>query len=243
VWLDDVTVNGATEDFGRDPGWDGFQNRRTYETKLVRPRFDFGFCPTRHAGGLAAGELGGLIFRGDCRYPDPLACYADWLRELRLDNPLRATGKVGLGRGVTDRGVLLGFFHAEESLAVNPGQDTGLPRSFLGISTDAPSREGFYFAPVYRLKEDARGQLTAGQPRLYPDGTAHDWALDYSPSAADGRGQITLTLGKQVVRVACGAGHRAAGTRFNRFGLITPWIDGNSQTIYFDDLTYTCKQD
>src|SRR5262249_16583453 len=168
---------------------------------------------------------------------------ADRFGALTLDKPVRATGKVCLRRGVTDRGVLLGFFHAEESLAVNPGQDTGLPRSFLGISTDAPSREGFYFAPVYRLKEDARGQLTAGQPRLYPDGPAHAAALGYPPSAADGRGQITLTLGKQVVRLAFGAGHRAAGTRFNRFGLITPWIDGNSQTLYFDDLTYTCKQD
>ena len=32
-------------------------------------------------------------------------------------------------------------------------------------------------------------------------------------------------------------------SRFNRFGLISTWVDGNSQTIYFDDLTYTCKLD
>jgi hypothetical protein len=38
-------------------------------------------------------------------------------------------------------------------------------------------------------------------------------------------------------------GHKADGTRFNRFGLITTWIDGNGQTIYLDDLTYTWKQD
>ena len=35
-------------------------------------------------------------------------------------------------------------------------------------------------------------------------------------------------------------GHRAAGARFDRFGLITTWIDGNGQLVYFDDLRYTC---
>ena len=39
-----------------------------------------------------------------------------------------------------------------------------------------------------------------------------------------------------------GAGHRATGARFNRFGLVTTWIDGNGQRVYFDDLTYTCEQ-
>ena len=29
---------------------------------------------------------------------------------------------------------------------------------------------------------------------------------------------------------------------FDRFGIITTWIDGNSQDIYFDDLSYTWKQ-
>ena len=29
------------------------------------------------------------------------------------------------------------------------------------------------------------------------------------------------------------------GTHFNRFGIITTHIDGNGQTVYFDDLTYT----
>src|SRR5437868_11271228 len=64
VWLDDLTVNNAAEDLGRDPGWEGLHNRRTYETKLVRPLFDFGYSPTRHAGGKGPGELGGVIYRG-----------------------------------------------------------------------------------------------------------------------------------------------------------------------------------
>ena len=27
----------------------------------------------------------------------------------------------------------------------------------------------------------------------------------------------------------------------DRFGIVTTWVDGNGQTIYFDDLTYTCR--
>src|SRR5262249_18910765 len=73
VWLDDVTVLGEKDDFARDPGWEGYRNRREYETADVRPRFDFGFSPTRHAGGRGAGELGGLVFRGDCREAGKLA--------------------------------------------------------------------------------------------------------------------------------------------------------------------------
>jgi hypothetical protein len=243
VWLDDMTINGVPENFDRDPGWDQLNNRRSYTTNLVRPRFDFGFSPTHHAGGKGAGEMGGLIFRGDCRFPEKMASYADRLEELSLDKPIRASGKVCLKRGVTDSGVLLGFFHSEDSMKVNPSQETGLPKNFFGISTDAPSREGFYFTPIYRVNGDARGHATVKAPHISPDGAAHDWTFDYSPTGAQGKGQITVTLDKQTVHLPLGEGHRAKGGRFNRFGLVTTWVDGNSQTIYFDDLRYTCKQE
>jgi hypothetical protein len=45
------------------------------------------------------------------------------------------------------------------------------------------------------------------------------------------------------VRLGLKKGDRAAGARFDRFGLVTTWVDGNGQRVYFDDLTYTCKQD
>jgi hypothetical protein len=38
-------------------------------------------------------------------------------------------------------------------------------------------------------------------------------------------------------------GHRGAPAAFDRFGIVTSWIDGNSQQVYFDDLTYTFRQD
>jgi hypothetical protein len=125
----------------------------------------------------------------------------------------------------------------------NPSQDTGLPESFFGISTDAPSRDGFYFAPIYRIGEDARGTIADGtQPRLYPDGKSHDWTFDYSPTAAGGRGQITVTLDDQRTVLPLAAGDRG-DDRFDRFGIISAWVDGNSQTIYCDDLTYTVRQE
>src|SRR5262249_37713914 len=212
------------EDFSKDPGWEGFQNRRTYTTTNVRPRFDFGYSPTNHAGGKRAGELGGLVFRGDCRYPEKMASYADRLGELTLEKPLRASGKVCLRRGVTDSTVLFGFFHSEDSMASNPSQDNGLPKCFLGVSTDGPSREGFWFSPTYRVKGNGGGYARKDPPRIYPDGATHDWSLEYSPTAAGGKGEITLTLDKQTVKLPLAEGHKATGARFNRFGLITTWI-------------------
>jgi hypothetical protein len=242
VWMDDVTIQGEKEDFQRDPGWEGFQNRRTYTSSLVRPRFDFGWSPTNFAAGRGAGELGGVIFRGDCRYAARMAHYADRLEELSLEKPLRASGKVCLKRGVTDSTVLIGFFHSELSTAQNPSQADGLPRSFLGISTDGPSREGFLFSPTYRLIGDEHGGARSGQPHILPDGRAHEWTLDYTPDAAQGKGQITVKLDRETVTLPLAEGHKAKGARFNRFGLITTWIDGNSQSVYFDDLSYTWKQ-
>jgi hypothetical protein len=38
-------------------------------------------------------------------------------------------------------------------------------------------------------------------------------------------------------------GHKVVDAQFDRFGLVTPWIDGNGQHVYFDDLRYTCRQE
>jgi hypothetical protein len=244
VWLDDVTVNGAKEDFTTDPGWDGFQNRRTYVTADVRPRFDFGYSRTHDAGGEGEGELGGLVFRGDCRYPDRMAYYGDRLEALTLDKPLRASGKVCLRRGVTDSTALIGFFHSRASVRVNPSQDSGLPDDFLGVAIGGPSREGFYFAPAYRVRGGGQGQAGGeGTPRIEPDGTSSPWSLEYSPAGAGGRGRIAVRLGKQSVGLDLKEGDRAAGARFDRFGMITTWVDGNGQHVSFDDLTYTARQE
>ena len=55
--------------------------------------------------------------------------------------------------------------------------------------------------------------------------------------------EILLRL---LMAFACGAAiglnrefhHKPAG--FRTFGLVSTWIDGTAQRVYFDDLTYTC---
>jgi len=244
LWLDNVTVNGEREEFTIDPKWEASGNRRTYESRNVRPRFDFGFSPTQHAGGKAAGELGGLFFRGDCRYPERLAAYGDRLSPLTLEKPLRASGRVSLRRGVSDSTTLIGFYHSARSLEVNPSQQHGTPKNFLGAAVEGPSSEGFFFYPLYR--NDGGGVssgMGANPPRIYPDGKAHDWTLEYNPAAADGKGRITVTLDGHAVNKDLSPGDKAAGAHFDRFGLVTPWIDGNGQHVYFDDLSYTSRQE
>jgi hypothetical protein len=241
VYFDDIEVNGDKHDFARDPEWEGFQNRRTFVSTNVRPRFDFGYSPTQHAGGKSKGELGGLTFRGDCRYPNKLAHYGDRLETLSLAKPMRASGKVCLRRGVTDSTTLLGFYHAKDSLEVNPAQTSGWPRGFLGVAIEGPSREGFLFYPAYRVKGEGQGHATgATRPRILPDGKPHDWSLVYDPA---GNGRITVTFDRQTTTVDLAPGDKKTGAYFDRFGLITTWIDGNGQEVYFDDLVYTWKQE
>jgi hypothetical protein len=243
LWIDDLTVNGETDRFEADPGWEGRDNRRTFATHDVRPRFNFGYSETRFAGGRAAGEIGGLVFRGDCRYPARMASYGDRLNLLTLERPLKASGRISLRRGVTDSTTLIGFFHSAESMAANPSQASGLPRCFLGAAVEGPSREGFQFYPIYRVDGDGQGDAAvADRPHLLPDGSAHDWTLSYSPDGAGGRGRITVTLDGKAASLDLGDGHRVRGARFDRFGLVTTWIDGNGQLVYLDDLAYTAAQ-
>jgi len=54
-----------------------------------------------------------------------------------------------------------------------------------------------------------------------------------------GRGRIVLSLDGQPIALNLSVGHKSIGANFDRFGIITTHIDGNGQTVYFDDLTYT----
>ena len=242
IFIDDVVVNGDAESFDADPRWDGHGNRTTFATNNVRPRFDFGFSPTHFAGGKGAGELGGLFFRGDCRYPDRMAYYADRVGPLSLDRPLRASGKVAIRRGVSDSTTLFGFFNRAAAMRANPSQNQALPEGVIGINIEGPSSEGFCFYPVARLPgRDGAVSPELRRLRILPDGAPHDWTFHYDPAGADGRGRITVALDGCSIHLDLKEGDKAAGARFDRFGLVTPWIDGNGQVVYFDDMTYTAR--
>ena len=245
VWFDDISVNdGETETFSQDPKWDGRNNRGTMPSRIVRPWFDFGFSPTNFAHGKEKGELGGQIFRGDCRYSERMACYGDRVGPLTLDKSLEASGKIAMTRGVSDSTTLFGFYNSKDSMRQNGSQSDGLPESVVGIHIEGPSSQGFLFYPVMRLKG---GNSRFGNVRefsvIHPDGKSHDWSMKYDPGGADGRGQITIVFDGRSKAFDFEADDQRRGTTFDRFGIVTSWIDGNSQQVYWDDVTYTVAQE
>ena len=237
IWIDDVSIDGVKFDFNSDPKWDAFNNRRNYTTSDTRPRFNFGWSPTHHAKGKMTGELGGLIFRGDCREPARMAAYGDRIGTLSLKTPLRARGKVCMIRGVTDSTASIGFYNAASSMKSNPSQKNSIPENYLGINIEGPSSEGFYFYPVFRGEGDNSKASGSRPPRIYPDGKPRDWSLEYDPA----KRRITVTLDKESCAMELTDEDKQIGATFNRFGICTPWVDGNSVTVYFDDLEYTVE--
>jgi hypothetical protein len=248
LWLDNVTINGEADPFNADPGWDQRNNRRTYTTTNVRPRFDFGYSPgSNFAGGQSGGEIGGHTFRGDSRVEfngRRMAYYGARLNEtLSLNQALHAEGKVGFHRGVSDSTTLIGFFHSDDSMRSNNSPDSATPENFVGAAIEGPSAEGFYFYPTYGLDQEGvradGGRGTPTPPYIYPDSESRHWTLDYDPDSNRGTGSITVTLDGQAVTLNLDSGHKQIGAQFNCFGIITTHIDGSGQTVYFDDLTYT----
>lgn len=244
VWFDDIAINGgAVETFDKDPQWDGHHNRQSTETRIVRPWFDFGFSDTGFAGGKGRGELGGQIFRGDCREAARMGCYGDRLEPLTLDKPLKASGKIALTRGVSDSTTLFGFYSSRDSMRRNDSQSNGVPESVLGIHIEGPSSEGFKLYPVLHAK--GRGNSFPEVRKfstIHPDRQSHDWSLEYNPQGAAGKGQVVVTFDGKPGTFDFQAGDKSSGTTFDRFGIVTSWIDGNSQDVYLDDITYTSAQ-
>jgi hypothetical protein len=185
-----------------------------------------------------------------------MAYYGDRLTEtLSLNHALHAEGKVGFHRGVSDSTTLIGFFHSAGSMRSNNSQNSATPENFVGAAIEGPSSEGFYLYPTYGLdQEGVRASGNRGTPTppyIYPNGESRHWTLDYDPDSNGGTGSIIVTLdgpsplqsfgraGGQAVTLNLDPGHKQIGAYFNRFGIITTHIDGNGQTVYFDDLTYT----
>jgi hypothetical protein len=242
VWIGELTINGDKTDLSTDPKWTEQNNHKSYQSTNVRPRFDVGFSKTHFAKGAAAGEIGGLFFRGDCRYPDKLAYYAAKLDALTVSKPIKASGKVVLRRAISDSTTMFGFFHVEHSMEVNDSQKYTIPSDFFGMNIEGPSALGFFVYPLYRMHGDGQGSSSMEPTHaIFPDDTPHEWSLEYSP-AGDGSATITLTFDGYPATITVPAEHVGQGATFNRFGFVTPWIDGNGQVVYFDDLTYTVKQ-
>src|SRR3954453_20032389 len=93
-----------TERFDRDPGWEGRNHHSThFAPRTVRQ--DFGFSPTRHAGGRSTGEIGGVISPA----AEP-AYYAPAIPDRTFGDRLTASGVLACGQGPVH--ALVGFFNA-----------------------------------------------------------------------------------------------------------------------------------
>lgn len=83
-----------------------------------------------------------------------------------------------------------------------------------------------------------------GFPYLLPNGVSHDWTLEYAPAATSSRGKILVSLDGETSSFEFNCNQTNANkTTFDRFGIVTPWIDGNCQHMYIDDLAYTTAQE
>ncbi len=239
IYVAGLEIDGAKQDFSKDPQWIGVANVDSYERRDEGGAHDFGYSDTSFAGGKA-GEIGGMIWRsGDFAY------YADRIGPLSLNDRLEASGKVILAVGPPDSGMNIGFFNSAEK-ELSPPQ----AGQFIGVKIGGPTRVGHYFVLAYataQTKKPERGDLQhppnisvekGSGPVLTPQ-KQFDWKLIYDPAANDGNGAITTTLGDESVTLNLKPGDKAKGAAFDRFGLFTTHRGGSYVKIYFDDLRYT----
>ncbi len=117
-----------------------------------------------------------------------------------------------------------------------------MPKSFLGVAIEGPSREGFLLYGVYRTSRGDSRQRQRRQAAAHPARRLGPRLVAGLRASRYGRRPDHGPLDKESTVLEMPADHRKGGSRFDRFGLVTTWIDGNGQRVYFDDLTYTIRQ-
>lgn len=234
IYFDDVLIEGEKHPFSEDPVWSEEGNRIVFKDRIVRPYHDFGYSETSRAGG-EKGELGGVVWRIESDRPEEAGYYGEEVGPLNLERELAASGKVAMERAGADSAALLGWFNSATF------REGPLPKNFLGVMIEGPSRVGHYYRPAY---SDSRGEGDAPQrgPVIRPDGARHEWSLRYDPEGAGGLGSIEVSLDGQPVLLSLRPGVRETGAEFDRFGMLTYLRGGHHVEIYFDDLTYTVGQ-
>lgn len=227
IYCDDVTVDGKAEDFSKEPAWTSTGNRVEFEDLEVVGAHNFGFSPGTHHAGGKPGEIGGGLWRsGEFGY------YADRVGPLSVEQKLEARGKVRLVTAGPDSDMSIGWFNSAASTREPADQ-----RNFVGIHIGGPTRIGHYFIPAFAAADASIGKVEKG-PVLIP-GTLFDWSLLYDPDGAGGKGEITVTLGKDSTTLALKPGQKAKGATLDRLGLFTSTAGGQMVKVYVDDLNYT----
>ncbi len=236
-----------TENFDRDPGWDGARNQVKREPKRAA-RQDFGYQKSNHAG-EKAGEMGGVVWRSI----EP-AYYGKKVEALTLGDAMSCSGTLSLVQtpksfmgyqsGAT---IFIGFFnHREQGWR---------PVNFLGFRLEAWNQpDGATLEVSYGTSRWTAGGAfvnTSGESqerlvrdlnpddlrRVAPDGIKHKWELSYDPKGADGDGQLVLTFDGARTTFKLSGEHRRQGAIFDRCGIFAASLPGNEITAYFDDMT------
>lgn len=228
IFFGDLQVDGQAQDLTKEPGWAASGNRTTYEDREQTGAHDFGFSQTNLAGGAAAGEIGGGLWRSGL-----LGSYADRVGPLNLEQRMEARGKVRMVTAGPDSDILLGWFSSAHD------KEAADNRNFVGIHVGGPTRIGHYFIPRFADAKGSVGKVEKG-PLLTP-GKVFDWSLVYDPAVNGGLGEIKVTLGDESATLSLRAGQKAAGASLDRFGLFTATAGGQMVKIYLDDISYTAS--
>jgi hypothetical protein len=67
------------------------------------------------------------------------------------------------------------------------------------------------------------------------------WSLRYSPSAAGGRGEITVTFDGEKTSIALLEGMRERSAAFDHFGFFNFQPDGHYVQVFVDDLEFSTR--
>lgn len=239
VYLDDVVLDGVPQDFSSDPGWLATGNRRTYTDCEVEPRHNFGFRNSNHAGGAAAGEMGGILWRTESNAPQTAGYYADTrIGKLNLNGKLSAHGKLAMPRTCVDAGLYLGWFNTATYNSATTGNILA-PRNFLGALVESSSDEGQKFNASYRTGTGTY-DLQIRSPRLVPPTGTLEWSIAYDP-ALPKNNLVVMVAGQQSV-LTVPESVRKQETTFDAFGIGTTRKGGHWIEMFFDDITYTIAE-
>ena len=227
------------EAFNSDPSWAGVNNHAIPVpcTRSITQEFRYCAPPSHYAGGSAAGEIGGKIYR---RFIG--GYYAKILPTAKTFNDtLTASGRFSVDAGGSASAAMWGWF--------NSTNNTGWRQpNTLAVRLDGnASPEGFSARFEYGSRDwhtAGTGNLSFGSPAAsthpWGDGQSYTWKLSYNPSGNGGNGQITLEIGKNTVTntftLNLAAGDKARGAVFNRFGMFSRQLDGEWMTVHMDDL-------
>jgi hypothetical protein len=237
-YLSDLVINGQPIGLSRDPQWEGKGNRVSFVEHDFQ-RQNFGYSATNWAG-KAAGEIGGFFSRTEGIDPGH-GYYADDVGAITLDDPFSFSGSICFVNGGTDAGMFFGYFNAAEKMKTFTDTRGASPlNDQMGIDVSGPTHAGYYFSALCSPK--AKVASVKKGPVFLPTQDCHAFAVSYDPRANDGIGRMTVTLDKKTFALDPTPAQRAAGAKFDRFGIMNVRKGGKYVTMYLDDLSYTARR-